>query len=37
VTDLRHALERLKAKGELAAVQGEVDWDRELGTLTIGG
>jgi 4-hydroxy-3-polyprenylbenzoate decarboxylase len=34
VTDLRHALERLKAKGELAVVQGEVDWDRELGTLT---
>lgn len=32
--DLRSALRRLKAKGELAEVQGEVHWDREIGTLT---
>ena len=33
MTDLRQALERLKAKGELAVVQGEVDWDVFFRTL----
>ncbi|MQA03125.1 MAG: UbiD family decarboxylase [Streptosporangiales bacterium] len=32
--DLRTALDRLRAYGELADVTGEVHWDRELGTLT---
>jgi 4-hydroxy-3-polyprenylbenzoate decarboxylase len=32
--DLRSALETLRAAGELAEVTGEVNWDRELGTIT---
>jgi len=32
--DLRSALATLAAAGELAEVTGEVDWDRELGTVT---
>src|SRR5690606_14252938 len=32
--DLRTALDRLRAHGELAEVKGEVHWNRELGTLT---
>jgi UbiD family decarboxylase len=31
--DLRSALARLEEHGELARVTGEVDWDRELGTV----
>lgn len=34
MTDLRQALAMLTAHGELAEVRGEVDWDRELGTVT---
>lgn len=32
--DLRQALGLLTRSGELAEVKGEVDWDRELGTVT---
>ncbi|MDR0359839.1 MAG: UbiD family decarboxylase [bacterium] len=32
--DLRHALARLESHAELSRVEGEVDWDRELGTVT---
>ena len=32
--NLRTALEMLRARGELASVTGEVDWDRELGAVT---
>lgn len=32
--DLRSALDKLRAAGELAEVRGEVHWDRELGTVT---
>lgn len=32
--DLRSALKLLEEHGELARVTGEVDWDRELGTVT---
>ncbi|WP_431911817.1 UbiD family decarboxylase [Micromonospora carbonacea] len=32
--DLRTALDTLRAAGELAEVTGEVDWNRELGTVT---